>query len=227
MENSLGLTEHHKYQILELLRYSRYKRKEKVIGIELAFQDFVDTRVMEEDTFTQDEVSFWDLFASRIFYCLGARPGQRAAAKHRRRSRIRVNQLMRCLRTPAAPGHAASRQMETQTLLRCKTGRKPGATESHPRVRAKREWNKNVRLSSSLPTIILSFSSPSKLTPIQGDGPIELLQKEIDRMSLENQNLKEKNANLEERLSSTISEKTKGTTTESQSIFTFLQRRAR
>lgn len=68
MENSLGLTEHHKYQILELLRYSRYKRKEKVIGIELAFQDFVDTRVMEEDTFTQDEVSLSDLFASRILY---------------------------------------------------------------------------------------------------------------------------------------------------------------
>lgn len=52
-------------------------------------------------------------------------------------------------------------------------------------------------------------TSPSKLTPIQGDGPIELLEKEISRMNLENQKLKEKNANLEDRLSSTISEKTK------------------
>jgi len=51
------------------------------------------------------------------------------------------------------------------------------------------------------------------LTPIQGDGPIELLEKEISRMNLENQKLKEKNANLEDRLSSTISEKTKGSKT--------------
>ena len=61
MENSLGLTEHHKFEILELLRYSRNKRKEKRIGIELAFQDFVDTRVMDEDTFTQDEVTYLTL----------------------------------------------------------------------------------------------------------------------------------------------------------------------
>jgi len=47
------------------------------------------------------------------------------------------------------------------------------------------------------------------LTPIQSDGPIELLEKEISRINLENQKLKEKNANLEDRLSSTISEKTK------------------
>ena len=70
MENSLGLTEHHKYQILELLRYSRNKRKEKVIGIELAFQDFVDTRVMDEDTFTQDEVGSFRLFSGQPFACI-------------------------------------------------------------------------------------------------------------------------------------------------------------
>ena len=56
-EKALGLTEAHQIQIRELLRYSRFKRSERLIGIELCFQDFIETRIYEEDTYTQDEVT--------------------------------------------------------------------------------------------------------------------------------------------------------------------------
>ena len=52
----LGLTEFHQIQIRELLRYLRFKRSERLIGIELCFQDFIETRLYEEETYTQDEV---------------------------------------------------------------------------------------------------------------------------------------------------------------------------
>jgi hypothetical protein len=57
-EGQLGLTDHHQIQIRELLRYSRFKRSERLIGIELCFQDFIETRLYEEETYTQDEVRF-------------------------------------------------------------------------------------------------------------------------------------------------------------------------
>ena len=61
MEGDLGLTSHHQGQIGELLRYSRFKRSEKLVGIELCFQDFIETRVYEEETYTQDEVFIRDV----------------------------------------------------------------------------------------------------------------------------------------------------------------------
>ena len=57
----MGLTSHHQGQIGELLRYSRFKRSEKLVGIELCFQDFIETRVYEEETYTQDEVFIRDV----------------------------------------------------------------------------------------------------------------------------------------------------------------------
>ena len=60
-EKALGLTDAHQIQIRELLRYSRFKRSERLIGIELCFQDFIETRIYEEDTYTQDEVIIFRL----------------------------------------------------------------------------------------------------------------------------------------------------------------------
>jgi len=179
MENSLGLTEHHKFEILELLRYSRNKRKEKRIGIELAFQDFVDTRVMDEDTFTQDEV------------------------------RDLVNDLQRNI----------ADEVESELINSCDVSALLLRQVMQQADKWKLKLSCDVKQVENLELLGLirefeqneskTKTSPSKLTPIQGDGPIELLEKEISRMNLENQKLKEKNANLEDRLSSTISEKTK------------------
>ncbi|CAG5098573.1 Oidioi.mRNA.OKI2018_I69.XSR.g15788.t1.cds [Oikopleura dioica] len=160
MENSLGLTEHHKYQILELLRYSRYKRKEKVIGIELAFQDFVDTRVMEEDTFTQDEV------------------------------RDLVNELQRSIVD----------EVESELINSCDVSALLLRQVMQQADKWKLKLSCDVKQVENLEllSLIREFEqneSGTKTSP--------------SKMSLENQNLKEKNANLEERLSSTISEKTK------------------
>jgi len=52
----LGITEHHQKEIRELLRYNRFKRSERLIGIDLCFKDFVETRLYDDETYTQDEV---------------------------------------------------------------------------------------------------------------------------------------------------------------------------
>ena len=52
----LGITEHHQNEIRELLRYNRFKRSERLIGIDLCFKDFVETRLYDDETYTQDEV---------------------------------------------------------------------------------------------------------------------------------------------------------------------------
>jgi len=56
-KEALGLTEHHQNQIRELLRYNRFKRSERLVGIELCFKDFIETRLYDDETYTQDEVS--------------------------------------------------------------------------------------------------------------------------------------------------------------------------
>ena len=55
-KEALGLTEHHQNQIRELLRYNRFKRSERLVGIELCFKDFIETRLYDDETYTQDEV---------------------------------------------------------------------------------------------------------------------------------------------------------------------------
>ena len=57
-KEALGLTEHHQNQIRELLRYNRFKRSERLVGIELCFKDFIETRLYDDETYTQDEVGF-------------------------------------------------------------------------------------------------------------------------------------------------------------------------
>ena len=60
-KEALGLTEHHQNQIRELLRYNRFKRSERLVGIELCFKDFIETRLYDDETYTQDEVSKYPL----------------------------------------------------------------------------------------------------------------------------------------------------------------------
>lgn len=68
MSDHLGLTEHHQAQIRELLRYSRFKRSERLIGIELCFQDFIETRLYEEETYTQDEVGHLSILSHTYYF---------------------------------------------------------------------------------------------------------------------------------------------------------------
>merc|ERR1719370_678627 len=51
--------------------------------------------------------------------------------------------------------------------------------------------------------------NPQKLTPLQSEGPVQLLQTEIDRLQLENRELREKNSAVESRLGDVLSEKNK------------------
>ena len=66
-KEALGLTEHHQNQIRELLRYNRFKRSERLVGIELCFKDFIETRLYDDETYTQDEVSKNALFKNKCF----------------------------------------------------------------------------------------------------------------------------------------------------------------
>ncbi|XP_075243588.1 leucine zipper transcription factor-like protein 1 [Convolutriloba macropyga] len=56
MEKALGLNEHHTTQVVGYMRFSRFKRKEVVKSIHTCFDDVTSGRVMQESTFTQDEV---------------------------------------------------------------------------------------------------------------------------------------------------------------------------
>ena len=96
----MGLTSHHQGQIGELLRYSRFKRSERLVGIELCFQDFIETRVYEEETYTQDEVVIGGAFYTWI-YCsiVGQRDAGDLGTDGEGRVRVRIHQLVRHSRT--------------------------------------------------------------------------------------------------------------------------------
>ena len=52
----MGLNEHHTTQVVGYMRFSRFKRKEVVKSINTCFDDVISSRVMQESTFTQEEV---------------------------------------------------------------------------------------------------------------------------------------------------------------------------
>ena len=51
-----GLNEIHTAEIVNFLRFSRYQRAHRLKGIDIAFQDLVESRLAEDDTFTEMEV---------------------------------------------------------------------------------------------------------------------------------------------------------------------------
>lgn len=55
MSGQLGLNEHHHEVVVNYLRFARYKRSHNLRGVEGCFQDVKDSR-LTEDTFTADEV---------------------------------------------------------------------------------------------------------------------------------------------------------------------------
>ena len=51
-----GLNEVHTAEIVNFLRFSRYQRAHRLKGIEFAFQDLIESRLAEDNTFTDAEV---------------------------------------------------------------------------------------------------------------------------------------------------------------------------
>ena len=47
-----GLNEIHTAEIVNFLRFSRYQRAHRLKGIECAFQDLIESRLAEDNTFT-------------------------------------------------------------------------------------------------------------------------------------------------------------------------------
>ena len=51
-----GLNETHTSEIVNFLRFSRYQRVQRLKGIDCAFQDLIESRLAEDNTFTDMEV---------------------------------------------------------------------------------------------------------------------------------------------------------------------------
>merc|ERR1712126_573246 len=165
-EKALGLTEAHQIQIRELLRYSRFKRSERLIGIELCFQDFIETRIYEEDTYTQDEVR-------EMLENLGKTVKDECESEFIHSSDTSAL-LMRQMMIQADKWKLRL-QCDVQQL------------ENRALLQLIRDFEK---MESNLST---KSTNPQKLQPLQSEGPAQLLQAEIDRLQRENQELREKN----------------------------------
>merc|ERR1712227_107678 len=181
-EKALGLTEAHQIQIRELLRYSRFKRSERLIGIELCFQDFIETRIYEEDTYTQDEVR-------EMLENLGKTVKDECESEFIHSSDTSAL-LMRQMMIQADKWklrlQCDVQQLENRALLQL--------------IRDFEKMESNLTAKSV---------APQKLTPLQSEGPAQLLQSEIDRLQSENRELREKNSAIESRLGDALSEKNK------------------
>jgi len=178
----LGLTSHHQGQIGELLRYSRFKRSERLVGIELCFQDFIETRVYEEETYTQDEVR-------EMLETLGRTVKDECESEFINSSDTAAL-LMR-------------QMMQQSDKWKLKLSCDVQQLENRALLQLIRDFEK---MESNLST---KSTNPQKLQPLQSEGPAQLLQAEIDRLQRENQELREKNTGIESRLGEALSEKNK------------------
>ncbi|KXJ10576.1 leucine zipper transcription factor-like protein 1 [Exaiptasia diaphana] len=52
----IGLNEHHQKNVVNYLRFARFNRSQRLRGIEGAFEDLKDSRLVE-DTYTLDEIT--------------------------------------------------------------------------------------------------------------------------------------------------------------------------
>jgi len=182
-KEALGLTEHHQNQIRELLRYNRFKRSERLVGIELCFKDFIETRLYDDETYTQDEVrdmieqvgqTVKDECESEFIHSSDT-------------SALLLRQMMLQADQWKLKLSADVQQLENRAL-----------------IQLIRDFEK---MESNLSTT-KNFSA-QKLTPIQDEGPTVLLQKEITRLQEENIEQRQKNTELEQRLSDALADKQK------------------
>lgn len=180
----LGLNDHHHQQALNFIRFNRYKRSQRLKGLDHCFQDLKDSRLYE-DTYTNDEVV--EMLDGLLTVCRSEMESELLNSGHT------SVLLMRQMLTQAEKWHlkldADISELENRELLEQiadfeKQELTLGGASKSDDLRPK-----------------------ARLAPLNETGGTALLQMEIERLKEELGTSKQRSRKMEEQLSACLREK--------------------
>ncbi|XP_039267662.2 leucine zipper transcription factor-like protein 1 [Styela clava] len=178
--SALGLNEHHQQQALNFIRFNRYKRSQRLKGLDHCFQDLKDSRLYE-DTYTVDEVT--EMLDGLLTVCRSEMESELLNSSHT------SVLLMRQMLTQAEKWHlkieADISELENRELLE--------------QIAEFEERELTLGGSSSAPK--------PKLAPLNETGGTALLQMEIERLNGELERFQQRSKKMEEQVNAVLREK--------------------
>lgn len=182
--SALGLNDHHQQQAVNFIRFNRYKRSQRLKGLDHCFQDLKDSRLYE-DTYTNDEVT--EMLDGLLTVCRSEMESELLNSSHT------SVLLMRQMLTQAEKWHlkldADISELENRELLE----------------QIAEFEEKELTLGGSS-TDGLKSSKP-KLAPLNETGGTALLQMEIERLKEELDRYQQRSKKMEEQVNAVLREK--------------------
>ncbi|KXJ06774.1 leucine zipper transcription factor-like protein 1 [Exaiptasia diaphana] len=185
----IGLNEHHQKNVVNYLRFARFNRSQRLRGIEGAFEDLKDSRLVE-DTYTLDEIT--EMLTGLCAVVKGEVESELINTAH-------TNVLLlRQVFSQAEKWHlklqADISELENRELI-----------EEIAKFE-EREFSPAAQTSQ---TKMSKLSQASKLEPLNEGGAVPLLQMEINRLNDDNTKLRNRIKDLETKATGVLGEQRK------------------
>ncbi|XP_031562380.1 leucine zipper transcription factor-like protein 1 [Actinia tenebrosa] len=185
----IGLNEHHQQNVVNYLRFAKFNRGQRLRGIDAAFEDLKDSRLVE-DTYTLDEIT--EMLDGLCAVVRGEVETELINTAH-------TNVLLlRQVFSQAEKWHlklqADISELENRELIE---------------EIAKFEEREFSAVSQKSQSKLSKLSQASKLEPLNEGGAVPLLQMEINRLNEDNAKLKNRLKDLESKATGAFDEQRK------------------
>lgn len=176
----MELNDHHHQSLLNYLKFSRYRRSQKLRAVDSNFEDSIASRVAVDETYGGDEVI--DLLKELNVVVRADVESEFLDSNHT--NCLLLRQLFKQAEKWHLKLNIDTSELENKALL-----------------------DEVAKLEDSSPGANLRNESKTKLTPIQDSGPVPLLQLEISRLEEENNKLRGRLDKLEVECTNVLQDK--------------------